>query len=341
MKPILFVTLALVLNCGYVHAESNGSTLESKVMSLGSIEIAIPDGWQYETATQPNKQVVTQIFHPDKDGVLQIGSGCNNVGLFGPDGPEESPELRRAPPGGRMHSPAPNFGTRERMMNRSIESFPRAIEATLAMPDSLEKSRRLNVIYRMWARQSPEQAYQSVNNVELPDVFPLSGMQSMIITSWIKLDPDAAMQAALQTNDTGIIEHSFQDYAYQDGESAMRLARQLNLEDQVWSGIYGNVASRDVQLAVESVQALGNEGKKFLDSIMPAYAHDDVKAAIAWIVRHYPSEAQHFDALTSHLLVVDRDGAGQFLKTIEDRTTRKKLQKSLERAIKISKGIRP
>ena len=74
MKPILFVALALVLNCGYVHAESNGSTLESKVMSLGSFEIAIPDGWQYETATQPNKQVVTQIFRPDKDGVLQIGS---------------------------------------------------------------------------------------------------------------------------------------------------------------------------------------------------------------------------------------------------------------------------
>lgn len=74
MKPILFVTLALVLNCGYVQAESNGSPVKSKVMSLGSFEIAIPDSWQYETVTQPNKQVVTQIFHPDKDGVLQIGS---------------------------------------------------------------------------------------------------------------------------------------------------------------------------------------------------------------------------------------------------------------------------
>jgi hypothetical protein len=74
MNPILFVTLALVSNCGYVLAESNGSPVKSKVMSLGSFEIAIPDSWQYETVTQPNKQVVTQIFHPDKDGVLQIGS---------------------------------------------------------------------------------------------------------------------------------------------------------------------------------------------------------------------------------------------------------------------------
>ena len=72
MKTILFIALALILKCGYVQAESNGR--ESKAIFLGSFEIAIPEGWQYETKTQPNKQVVTQIFHPDKDGVLQIGS---------------------------------------------------------------------------------------------------------------------------------------------------------------------------------------------------------------------------------------------------------------------------
>ncbi len=71
MKPILFLALALILQGDYVQAESNGSTGESKAISLGSFEIALPEGWQHEIETQPNKQVVTQIFHPDKDGVLQ------------------------------------------------------------------------------------------------------------------------------------------------------------------------------------------------------------------------------------------------------------------------------
>jgi len=74
MKPILFVTLALILQCGYIQAESNDSSEESKTTSLGSFEIAIPKGWQYVTATRPNQQVVTRISHPDKDGVMQIGS---------------------------------------------------------------------------------------------------------------------------------------------------------------------------------------------------------------------------------------------------------------------------
>ena len=121
----------------------------------------------------------------------------------------------------------------------------------------------------------------------------------------------------------------------------MQHARQLNLEDQVWSGIFDNVASRNVRLAVESVEALGDEGKKFLDSVVGAYAIDDVKAATTWLVEHYPSEDRHFDWLTSRLLVVDPTGAEEFLDSIVDLTVRKKLQKSLKRAINISKGIRP
>ena len=74
MKAVLFVALALILKCGYIQADSNDSTAESKAISLGSFEIAIPEGWQYEKVTQPNKQVVTRIFHPDKVGVFQIGS---------------------------------------------------------------------------------------------------------------------------------------------------------------------------------------------------------------------------------------------------------------------------
>jgi len=54
---------------------------ESKAIALGSFEIAIPEGWQYETKTQPNMQVVTQIFHPDKEGVLQIGSIISLPGI--------------------------------------------------------------------------------------------------------------------------------------------------------------------------------------------------------------------------------------------------------------------
>ena len=45
---------------------------ENELLSLGLFTIALPDGWHHTKETQPNKQVVTQIFHPDKDGVLQI-----------------------------------------------------------------------------------------------------------------------------------------------------------------------------------------------------------------------------------------------------------------------------
>ena len=77
MKLILIVTLALILDCGYVLAESGESTGESETISLGSFEIAMPEGWKHETTTQPNGQVITRIFHPDKDGVVQIGSIIN------------------------------------------------------------------------------------------------------------------------------------------------------------------------------------------------------------------------------------------------------------------------
>ena len=74
MKAILSVALALILNCGYIQADSNDSDAASENISFGSFELAIPQGWQYEKVTQANKQVVTQIFHPDKAGVFQIGS---------------------------------------------------------------------------------------------------------------------------------------------------------------------------------------------------------------------------------------------------------------------------
>jgi hypothetical protein len=74
MKAFLFFALALILNCGYIQAGPNDSAAESENISLGAFEIAIPEGWQYEKVAQANKQVVTQIFHPDKDGVFQIGS---------------------------------------------------------------------------------------------------------------------------------------------------------------------------------------------------------------------------------------------------------------------------
>ena len=81
MKPILFLVLTLILNCGYALDESNGSTSETENISLGSFEIAIPVGWRYKKVIQPNKQVVTQIFHPDKDGVFQIASIISLPGI--------------------------------------------------------------------------------------------------------------------------------------------------------------------------------------------------------------------------------------------------------------------
>jgi hypothetical protein len=80
MKAVLFVALVLILKCEYIHADSNDSIAESENVSLGSFKLAIPVGWQYEKVTQPNKQVVTRIFHPDKDGVVQIGSIVNLPG---------------------------------------------------------------------------------------------------------------------------------------------------------------------------------------------------------------------------------------------------------------------
>jgi hypothetical protein len=80
MKAVLFVALVLILKCEYIHADSNDSIAESENVSLGSFKLAIPVGWQYEKVTQPNKQVVTRIFHPDKDGVVQIDSIVNLPG---------------------------------------------------------------------------------------------------------------------------------------------------------------------------------------------------------------------------------------------------------------------
>ena len=77
MKLILIATLALILDCEYVLAESGESTAESKTISLGSFEMAIPKDWKYETTTQPNEQIITRIFHPDKDSVFQISSIIN------------------------------------------------------------------------------------------------------------------------------------------------------------------------------------------------------------------------------------------------------------------------
>ena len=232
---------------------------------------------------------------------------------------------------------------REQAMNRSIPSYPDAIQEALSFADPIATTQRISILYRLWARQSPAEAYQSLLETELP---PSPSMfkkvtQSMIITSWIKQDPEAAIQATLETNDVEMIETAFRDFAYQDGANAMKVARQLTLDDRVWSGIFDNVASRDVLLAVRNVEALGEKGRKFIASVITPYAVFDIKAAIEWLIERYPEEDQHFDSLTSFLRVKDPDGAAAFLSQITDPSVRKKMLLSLERAIKISKGIRP
>jgi len=77
MKPKLFVALTLILLSDYAQSESLGSTGETKAIALGLFEISIPEGWQYETRTQPNMQVVTRIFHLDRDGALEVSSILN------------------------------------------------------------------------------------------------------------------------------------------------------------------------------------------------------------------------------------------------------------------------
>lgn len=230
---------------------------------------------------------------------------------------------------------------REQAMNRSIPSYPDAIQEALSFADPIATTQRINILYKIWAHQSPAEAYQSLLETELPPSLSKKGMQSMIITSWIKQDPEAAIQAALETNDVETIETAFRDFAHQDGANAMKVARQLTLDDRVWSGIFDNVASRDVLLAVRNVEALGEKGRKFIASVITPYAIFDIKAAIEWLIERYPEEDQHFDSLTSFLRVKDPDGASAFLSQITDPSVRKKMLLSLERAIKISKGVRP
>lgn len=231
---------------------------------------------------------------------------------------------------------------RVQAMNRSIPSYPDAIQEALSFADPIATTQRINILYRLWASQSAAEAYQSLLETELPPSLSKKRMQSMIIsTSWIKQDPEAAIQAALETNDVETIETAFRDFAHQDGANAMKVARQLTLDDRVWSGIFDNVASRDVLLAVRNVEALGEKGRKFIASVITPYAIFDIKAAIEWLIERYPEEDQHFDSLTSFLRVKDPDGASAFLSQITDPSVRKKMLLSLERAIKISKGIRP
>jgi hypothetical protein len=228
---------------------------------------------------------------------------------------------------------------RVQAMNRSIPSYPDAIQEALSFADPFATTQRINILYRLWASQSAAEAYQSLLETELPPSLSKKRMQSMIIsTSWIKQDPEAAIQAALETNDVETIETAFQDFAHQDGANAMKVARQLTLDDRVWSGIFANV---DVLLAVRNVEALGEEGRKFVPPVIISYAHFDIKAAIEWLIERYPEEDQHFDALASRLRVSDPDGASAFLSQITDPSVRKKMLLSLERAVKISKGIRP
>lgn len=230
---------------------------------------------------------------------------------------------------------------REQAINRSIPSYPDAIQEALSFADPIATTQRINILYKIWAHQSAAEAYQSLLETELPPSLSKKGMQSMIITSWIKQDPEAAIQAALETNDVETIETAFRDFAYHDGANAMKVARQLTLDDRVWSGIFANVASRDVLLAVRNVEALGEEGRKFVASVIAPYAIFDIKAAIEWLIERYPEEDQHFDSLTSFLRVRDPDGASAFLSQITDPSVRKKMLLSLERAVKISRGIRP
>lgn len=233
------------------------------------------------------------------------------------------------------------YDSREEALSRSIGSYPDALTEAMVMADPIQRSRSINVIYRLWARVEPAAAWESLATQALPAGFPTDIMQRVVITDWLKQNPDAALQAAWSTGDMETIDLAYRDFAYQDPVAALAAAHSASLEEETWYGVFENVASRNAWLAAREIEELGAEGRVYVGAFIYQLAIQDVYAAICWLAEYHPRETSHLEALAARLLVSDPSGAEDFINRIEDQRFRRRLQSDFDRAVRVSKGRIP
>jgi hypothetical protein len=62
---------------------------------------------------------------------------------------------------------------------------------------------------------------------------------------------------------------------------------------------------------------------------------------VTWLLSGLRNQGQCFDSLTARLYMVDPQGRAKFLSGIKSRSIRAVLQKSLQRAVRVSEGKQP
>jgi hypothetical protein len=221
--------------------------------------------------------------------------------------------------------------------------FNERLADLLAMPSSNHQTQQVSVLFQIWSRQDPQQAYIALHTYDLPDVFPEDIMESSVISNWIKIDPPSAMQAALESNYSETLDLAFRDYAHQNGDAAYAFAKsnpdRLTLD--TWQGIIEGIASHNPTKAASYVLDYGQGGEELIDSFIFNMSERDPAGAIDWLLDHYPDESDYFDPLVARFLVFNPDGARRYLSELPESSYKQELLLSLDRAEKIARGEMP
>ena len=221
--------------------------------------------------------------------------------------------------------------------------FDQRLSELLALPQTQSQSQQIAVLFRMWSRFKPEEAYQALHTNSLPDSLPLGVMEGMAISSWLKIDPEPAMQAAINSSFPENLDLAFRMYAHQDSEAAFDLAKSLGSQVTLdtWTGIIEGAASWNPNLAANYVLELGPQGEELIGGFIYLYSTQDPGGAIDWLIQHYPSSKEHHDALVARYYAINPDEATVFINDLPESRYKQALLVSLDRAEKITRGEYP
>lgn len=221
--------------------------------------------------------------------------------------------------------------------------FQMRLEELLALPQSQNQTQKLSVLITMWARFEPSDAYIALQSNTFPPTLPISVLESMVISNWLTISPNDAIQAAINSPYPEILDLAFRDYAHQDGDAAVTLARSLKerITMDTWTGIIEGIASSEPLSAANYVLEFGDSGKQLISGFIYLLSVQDPAGAIDWLLEHYPDQTEHYDALTSRFFAIDPQGAWRYVSSLPTSLYKEKLIFSLDRAEKISNGQYP
>ena len=221
--------------------------------------------------------------------------------------------------------------------------FNARLQELLSMPESYHRNQQIAVLFQLWPRFRPREAYQALHSSQLPDVFPLSVVEGMVISNWLKIDPDLAMQAAVNSNYPENLDLAFRMYAHQDGDAAFNLAKSLQskVTMDTWLGIIEGISSWDPRRAADYVLEFGPGGEALISGFIYMLATQEPVFAIDWLLEHYPDETEHYDAIVARYFAINPIEAKSFIESLPDSRNKIQLLTSLERAEKISRGEMP